>query len=79
MTNTPSNDDDDRGNPSKSTGASGGGSFGNQRGAPATGGSPDNGERGDGDVHPSRNDVGPDGRKSESRSQRDTGDDTERR
>ena len=79
MTNTPSNDDDDRGNPSKSTGASGGGSFGNQRGAPVTGGSPDNGERGDGDVHLSRNDVGPDGRKSESRSEGDTGRDTERR
>jgi len=79
MTNKASNDDDDRGNPSKSTGASGGGSFGNQRGAPVTGGSPDNGERGDGDVHLSRNDVGPDGRKSESRSEGDTGRDTERR
>jgi hypothetical protein len=79
MTNTASNDDDDRGNPSKSTGASGGGSVGNQRGAPATGGSPDNGERGDGDVHPSRNDGGLAERKSEIPSQRDTGHDTERR
>ncbi|CAB3643990.1 hypothetical protein LMG22037_00549 [Paraburkholderia phenoliruptrix] len=52
MTNIASDERDDRGNPSKSTGASGGGSFGNQRGAPVTGGAPENGERGAGDVHP---------------------------
>ncbi len=78
MTNTPSNDDV-IGATLRNLPGLHGGSFGNRRGAPATGGSPDNGKRGDGDEHPSRNDVGPDWRKSESRSQRDTGDDTERR
>ncbi|HEY2024198.1 hypothetical protein [Paraburkholderia sp.] len=44
---------EEKGNPSKATGASGGGSFGNQSGAPVTGGAPEDGQRGDGDVHPS--------------------------
>ena len=56
MTNSSSDEngdrDDDRGNASTSTGASGSGSFGNQQGAPVTGGTPDNGTRGEGDVHP---------------------------
>lgn len=40
------------GNASAATGASGGGSLGNERGAPVTGGAPENGERSSGDVHP---------------------------
>ena len=52
MTTTKPDESDDRGNPSKATGASGGGSFGNQQGAPVTGGAPENGERGAGSVHP---------------------------
>ncbi|WP_027212243.1 hypothetical protein [Burkholderia sp. WSM2232] len=47
----------DRGNPSKGTGASGGGSFGNQQEAPVTGGAPENGERGSGPVHSSESGV----------------------
>ncbi|WOD16756.1 hypothetical protein [Paraburkholderia kirstenboschensis] len=52
MANNGSDEVDDQGNASKATGASGGGSFGNQRGAPVTGGAPENGKRGEGDVHP---------------------------
>jgi hypothetical protein len=53
MTDDHRDKDDDQGNRSKATGASGGGSFGNQRGAPVTGGAPEQGKRGSGDVHPS--------------------------
>ncbi|MFM0215137.1 hypothetical protein [Paraburkholderia caledonica] len=52
MANNDSNEMDDQGNASKATGASGGGSLGNQRGAPVTGGAPENGQRAEGEVHP---------------------------
>lgn len=52
MANNDSDEMDDQGNASKATGASGGGSFGNQRGAPVTGGAPENGQRAEGEVHP---------------------------
>jgi hypothetical protein len=52
MANNESDEVDDQGNASKATGASGGGSLGNQSGAPVTGGAPENGKRGEGDVHP---------------------------
>lgn len=45
MTNSKSDEVDDEGNASAATGASGGGSFGNQPGALVTGGAPENGER----------------------------------
>ena len=52
MANNDADEMDDQGNASKATGASGGGSFGNQRGAPVTGGAPENGQRAEGEVHP---------------------------
>jgi len=57
MASTDKEKSTDRGNPSKGTGASGGGSFGNQQGAPVTGGAPENGERGSGPVHSSESGV----------------------
>jgi len=64
MTSTEREESTDSGNPSKSTGASGGGSFGNQQGAPVTGGAPENGERGSGPGHSSESGVQSDDRAS---------------